>query len=93
VLDGGLAVPCNPKPAHAGSKNAVSPVRAETCPGCVMAVKVGSCDGRRRESRQDRKVATVSGPATSCRAAWPEPSPPGPSVRPGQGACTAGFAD
>ncbi len=78
VLDGGLAVPCNPKPADAGSKGVLSSVWCRLHPGSVTVMKVGSGDGRYREPRQDRKVATVNGAVLSHREAWLEPIPPGP---------------
>ncbi len=78
VLDGGLAVPCNPKPAQAGSKRDLSPSRCKLSSVCPVVMKVGSDDGHPCEPRQDRKVATVNSATPSRRGAWLELSTPEP---------------
>lgn len=72
VLDGGLAVPCNPKPAYAGSKGIPSAVWRGLSSDSGTAMKIGSGEDRHREPRQDRKVATVNGTAICRRGAWLE---------------------
>jgi len=72
VLDGGLAVPCNPKPAHAGSKGIPSAARCGSSLKSKTAMKIGSGEDHHREPRQDRKVATVNGATVRHRGAWLE---------------------
>jgi len=72
VLDGGSAVPCNPKPAYAGSKERHEAGPGRTRSAGPKALKAGSCDGRCREPRQNRKVATVNGLVSSRKSAWLE---------------------
>ncbi len=91
VLCGGLAVPCNPKPAYAGLKGTLSSVWREPSLNRVLVMKVGSDDDGCREPRQDRKVATVSGLIVSHRGAWLEPEPFRPSRQLREGPGTTGM--
>jgi hypothetical protein len=60
VLDGELAVRCNPQPALAGSKSHSRPDAFRT--GLRRAaLMVWSCAAATREPRQVREEATVSG--------------------------------
>ncbi len=91
VLCGGLAVPCDPKSADAGQRGTLSSVWCESSWKCPRALKAGSGDGRHREPRQDRKVATVNGPAVSHRGTWLEPEAFQPSRQLREGSGTTGF--
>lgn len=91
MLNGELAVPCSPKPAHAGLIGNTRAVRTGYNPGGAVTTKAGSGDGSRRESRQDRKVATVCGVTTGHEVAWPESPSSEPPVRWHEVACTAGY--
>ncbi len=91
VLDGGLAVPCNPKPAHAGSKGTPSAARCGLSLKSGAAMKIGSGEDSHREPRQDRKVATVNGAAVRHRGAWLELFRFKPPPRLCQGPGTTGF--
>lgn len=72
MLDGGLAVLCNPKPAYAGliRHSEYYKERIHFKRGTTM--KIGSDNILTYKLRQDRKVATVSSAKGSCRETWLE---------------------